>query len=105
MSDIPGYPHGWGRSTRHWREIVRPYCLRRDMAADAPCHLCGQPIDYHAPAQSPDAWEPDHDPPLSVAPRYGEDPSHIKPSHCSCNRSRQASASDGNAIGEPSEAW
>ena len=62
-------PKSSGRSSRRWREVVRPLCFERDRARDAVCHICHQPIDYCAPPQTPSAWD-------------------IAPSHSSCNRSR-----------------
>lgn len=49
-----------GRDTQEWRRL-RKQCFARDKAAHAPCHICGQPIDYGLkPSSTPDAWEPDH---------------------------------------------
>lgn len=53
-----------------------------------PCWLCHQPIDYGAPPQTSDAFEPDHVVPRSVAPELALDWDNLRPAHCSCNRSR-----------------
>lgn len=81
-------PKSSGRSSRRWREVVRPLCFERDRARDAVCHICHQPIDYCAPPQTPSAWEPDHIKPVDKFPELAEDPANIAPSHSSCNRSR-----------------
>ena len=101
---MEGIPRSRGRHSRRWREVIRPQCLRRDMAAQAPCWICGQPIDYTAAPGTPDAWEPDHYYPVKDYPELAEDPANIRPSHSSCNRSRHTGEHDGD-IGEPSRRW
>lgn len=53
----------------------------------APCHHCHQPVTWDQ------AWDVDHDPPLSVAPEQAR----AYPAHARCNRS--AGARLGNARG------
>ena len=48
------------RKTSQWQRL-RLQCYERDRKRGAPCHICGQPIDYSlAPSSAPDAYEPDH---------------------------------------------
>lgn len=55
---------------------------------DALCWLCGQPINYHAPAYHPDSFELDHFYPRASHPDLALDESNFRPSHASCNRAR-----------------
>lgn len=73
---------------------------------NAPCWLCGQPIDYEAKANTgnPDAFNADHRIPTSVDPDLELDPENFAPAHAGCNKSR------GNrlpefALGNLSESW
>lgn len=62
---------------------------RRDLRARRePCWLCGQRIDYRAPARHPDSFEPDHVYPVSTHPHLAEDPGNLRASHMRCNRAR-----------------
>ncbi len=58
--------------------------------ARPPCWLCGQPIDYDAPAHDPDALDVDHVKPYSTHPHLALVRSNLRPSHVRCNRSRGA---------------
>ena len=60
-----------------WRR-VRKQCFERDLRTNAPCHICGQEIDYTAKHGSPDAWEPDHVIPRSKRPDLIYDMANIK---------------------------
>lgn len=91
------------RQTRRWRKL-RALLYERDRAANAPCWICGQPIDYRAPAGTPDAWEPDHVRDVRSRPDLALDPGNVMPSHSSCNRSRQ-DRKDEPPLGEPSRDW
>lgn len=83
--------------------------LRRDLraewsAANAPCWLCGQAIDYAAPAHDKEALDVDHVRPRSTHPHLALDRNNCRPSHVRCNRSR------GNGpprpdIGSVTESW
>ena len=93
-----------GRDTQSWRKL-RLQCFRRDKAANAVCHICGQPIDYSLkPSSCPDAWEPDHRLPVDTHPELAEIPSNILPSHQRCNRSKGKKAGITN-LGNRSRAW
>ena len=74
-------------NTRAWRKLAATFktaCRRRN----APCWLCGQSIDYDAPPQAPEAFEADHYRPRDTHPHLALDPTNLRPSHSSCNRSR-----------------
>ena len=91
------------RGGRKW-QAVRLSAYRRDMRSNAPCWICGQLIDYQAPAGTPDAWEPDHVKPVAKFPELEFALSNIRASHCSCNRSR--GQGDGvDRIGPTSRIW
>lgn len=93
-----------GRNTAAWNRL-RLQCFKRDRAACAPCHLCGQPIDYTLePSSTPDAWEPDHILPVSTHPELAEVPTNIAASHRRCNRARRNKAGITN-LGRPSREW
>lgn len=89
---------GWPR--------IRALAYQRDAKAKAPCHICGQPINYHLPPSSaPDAYEPDHIMPVSRAPERELDLDNIAASHAKCNRSRGNGDSGANDIGQRSRIW
>jgi len=72
---------------------VTAACYRRDRKANAPCWICGQPIDYSVKRSSTDdAWEGDHRFPRSTHPELADEPANILPAHRRCNRARQAKA-------------
>lgn len=101
-------PKTWGRSSSAWRKI-RAEAYRRDMERNAPCWICGKPINYAAKAGEPDAWEPDHKLGVKDFPQYAHDLANIFPSHSRCNRQRgakdKAAAKWREELGEPSENW
>lgn len=78
------------RSTARWQRL-RAILYDRDRKANAPCWICGQPIDYRARSGTPDSWEPDHVLPVATHPDAAFDPGNVRPAHCSCNRSRGSS--------------
>ena len=91
------------RSTR-W-PYVRKMAWDRDRKTRAPCHICGERIDYSIPASSaPLSWEPDHIMPWSKAPELELDLNNIAPSHMRCNRQRGAGQNDSN-LGQRSRIW
>lgn len=75
----------FGKTTRRYKRIVKDLRSRK-----YDCWLCGQPIDYNAKPQTPDAFEPDHVHPKKTHPHLAEDPGNIRASHSRCNRSRGA---------------
>ncbi|MFJ6532462.1 HNH endonuclease [Microbacterium sp. NPDC091662] len=78
----------------------------RDMwaAAQAPCWLCGQAIDYSLPFGDKSAFELDHVKPRKTHPWLTLDRNNCRPSHSRCNRSKGAGAA-GPGLGEASEDW
>ncbi len=102
---MDGIPKGRGRSSRRWREVIRPGCRRRDAAVNAPCWICGQPIDYSLPDGDDDSWSPDHVRAVADHPELAEDPANIKASHLSCNKSRGKSKTTTSRIGATSRQW
>lgn len=107
-----GIPKSHGRSTWHWRRVVRPRCRARDAATinpdgtiGAPCWICNQPIDYRLPDGHDDAWSPDHVYPVADYPEHAEDPANIRPSHLACNRARGRGESVTSPLGAPSRQW
>ena len=93
-----------GRSSR-WKQ-VRLMAYERDRAANAPCHICGQPINYLLdPSSAPSAYEPDHLVPVSKAPELELDLLNIAASHTQCNRSRGDGTNGENILGQQSRVW
>ena len=72
-------------------------------AANAPCAICGQPIDYQAPAGTPNAYELDHIQPRSTHPELTYDPDNYQPTHTNCNRSKQNTTT--HPIGPTTTNW
>ena len=92
-----------GRSSR-WPHI-RKLAWDRDRKAKAPCHICGDTIDYTLkPSSAPLAWEPDHIKPWSKNPELELDLNNIAASHTRCNRQRGNGYHDGD-IGQRSRIW
>lgn len=97
-----GLPVGQGRSSR-W-PYVRRQAWDRDRHLRAPCHICGERIDYSLkPSSAPNSWEPDHIIPFAQAPELELDLANIAPAHKRCNRER----GDGknNDLGMQSRIW
>ena len=93
------------RSGSRWRRIRRQ-AWERDRKAQAPCHICGQPINYMLePSSAPDAWEPDHLIPVAKRPDLELDLLNIAASHARCNRSRGDGTNGENVLGQQSRVW
>lgn len=91
-------------NTTKWRKIRR-MAWDRDRRSRAPCHICGDPINYSIqPSTAPLAWEPDHILPVARAPELMYDLNNIAPSHMRCNRQRGAGDAS-NDIGMRSRIW
>lgn len=89
--------------TRHQKKLAADFkakCIKEQ----APCHLCGQPIDFTAAPQTPDAYELDHYYPRSTRPELTDDPANFRAAHSSCNRSR-CKGTAVFALGNQSEQW
>ena len=94
---------GESRSTR-W-PYIRKMAWDRDRKNRAPCHICGERIDYSIkPSSAPLSWEPDHLRPVSVAPELELDLNNIAAAHMRCNRQRGNGAVETN-IGRRSRLW
>lgn len=92
------------RSSR-W-PYIRRMAYDRDRKAKAPCHICGEPIDYLVPPSStPDSYEPDHIQPVHLRPDLELDLKNIAPSHRRCNRQRGDGTNGTNIIGMRSRIW
>jgi len=92
-----------GRSRRDAKLSHTAYL--RDRAKDAPCWICGQPIDYDArPGSTEDSYEPDHYLPVARHPEAQYDLANVRPSHRRCNRVRGARAGI-DQLGRPSRKW
>jgi len=72
-----------------WRQVAAKF-RARCAAIGAPCWLCDQPIDYTARPQTESAFEADHKLPVETHPHLAFMAGNLRPSHCSCNRSRGA---------------
>ena len=93
------------RGTRNMRTLKKTFRTASEQTNE-PCWLCGQPIDYTAPPEHPDAFELDHYHPVSTHPQLMEDPANFRPAHSSCNRSRgDTDPTNLLAIGDQSRAW
>lgn len=71
------------RGTRRLRRLKEELRSRR-----LPCWLDGQPIDYDAPPDDPNAFSVDHAKPWSLYPALREDPTNLRAAHLRCNKSR-----------------
>ena len=92
------------RQTVEWRRL-RVQCYERDRARRAPCHICGQAIDYGAkPSSTPDSYEPDHLRDVDRHPELALLPENVGPSHRRCNRARGKRATM-KPLGHPSRDW
>lgn len=94
---------GAGRDGRRWRELKAAFRQTCE-EANAPCWMDGQPINYNAEDDEPDAFNVDHFHPVSTHPELGNDPANLRPSHRACNIAR----GNGDAplgLGTPSEDW
>lgn len=93
-----------GRSTRRYKTTRRTF-RAQCAAANAPCWLCGRPINYDLPdASHPDAFNLDHAHPLTQRPDLAEDPANYRPSHATCNY-RRGDNEPHIHLGQPSETW
>ena len=109
-------PKSAGRCGSRWR-TVRKQCFARDSRANAPCWICGKPINYALPSNDPMAWEPDHYLTVRDFPQFANDPDNVRPSHAACNHQRgvemmakvraqeRAEHKVDDDLGSPSEDW
>ncbi|HYH13340.1 MAG TPA: hypothetical protein VD789_13365, partial [Thermomicrobiales bacterium] len=91
-------------STRRMRQLKADF-QDQCRAADEPCWMDGQPIDYTVPAGSTDdSYELDHYYPASTHPEHYDDPANFRASHALCNRTRSNQAPSAD-LGAPSRQW
>lgn len=92
------------RWTAAWRRLRRQ-CFERDRAKSAPCHICGQRIDYSLGySTGRDAYEADHLVDVSNHPELALLPENVGASHQRCNRARGKKAGIDN-LGNRSRDW
>lgn len=73
------------KSTRQFNKDRKAF-YDRCLAENAPCWLCGMPIDYSlAPGSGDDAITLDHEFPVSLRPDLQFDPAGFRPAHNLCN--------------------
>ena len=92
-------PTTHGRNTANHQRLVASLRARR-----LPCWLCGQAIDYAAPADDPSSFNADHVEPLSKRPDLAEIESNLRPAHRRCNTGRGNRAPKLD-LGQPSRRW
>lgn len=71
---------------------------------DAHCWLCSQPIDYDADRDDPNSFQQDHVVAVTKAPHLAQDPANWRPSHRSCNGSKNAGPPK-PMLGTTTRAW
>ncbi|PKY72381.1 hypothetical protein CYJ19_05935 [Winkia neuii] len=77
-------------SSRRFKKLYRQF-KQACTQTNAPCWLCGQPIDYTAESTNQangDRFQLDHFYPVSKRPDLAEDPANFRPAHADCNRLR-----------------
>ena len=108
MLDPANVPKSWGRSGSRWK-AVRKAAYERDRDANAPCWICGKPINYAASPHDPDGWQPDHVLTVHDHPEFALDITNLRASHARCNNQRgqadKAERKRASELGEPSEDW
>lgn len=73
----------WDREYRRRRDALR----RHAKATNAPCHLCGHPIDYNLDYIHPMSFTADHLTPVAAG---GSMTGPLAPAHRSCNSRKGA---------------
>ena len=74
-------------TTRAWTKLAKEFKSYHEELHSV-CWLCRQPINYQAPGHHPDSFEADHFLPRNDYPELALEWDNLRPSHCSCNRSR-----------------
>ncbi|WP_455951423.1 HNH endonuclease [Arcanobacterium haemolyticum] len=87
------------RSTRRWKQLRQAYKNQK-----APCAICGQPIDYEAPAGTPQSFELDHIKPLALDPNLAYETANLQATHKICNN-RKNNRQNTPTLGQPSRTW
>lgn len=92
------------REFKRLRAAFKDECAQ----ADAPCWMCGLPIDYtaaHDAYSNDDRFELDHYYPVSTRPELQADRANFRASHAGCNRQRGDSTVTSTLIGTLSRDW
>ena len=71
------------------RQLKREH-KARCRAANLPCHICQQPIQYDAPPNHPRSFESDHIRPVKTHPHLAYVLANLAPACCRCNRAKGA---------------
>lgn len=87
------------RSTRLMRKLKANQRAKRQA-----CWLCGQPIDYKAAHDDPNAFSYDHIKPWSTHPDLRFDPANGASAHLRCNKAR-GNRAPSPGLGLRSQAW
>lgn len=89
------------RNMQKQKALFRAACE----AADEPCWMDGQSIDYSVPSGTTvDSFELDHFYPVSTHPELQEDPANFRASHMLCNRNR-GNGPPAPSLGSVSRNW
>lgn len=98
---------GDGKTSRRWREKIRPQFRAQCAKEHAACWLCTHSIDYAITDPNDDeVWEPDHLYPRSTHPELAEDPGNLRASHRACNRVRSNKQhTELHTLGTPKKNW
>ena len=70
-----------------WRKLTHQFRTQAHQRNDH-CWLCGKPIDWTAPPQSPMAFEIDHALPRATHPHLAYETTNLRTAHSACNRRR-----------------
>ena len=89
------------RYTRKMRAIRGRYKADRPQ----PCMRCGQPIDYDAPPDDPNAFNLGHIKSYSSHPELRQDPGNLQQEHAGCNKSAGARDGTSYTLGQTSRDW
>lgn len=95
-----------GSSSQRMQRLRRTF-REECAAANLPCWLCGQEINYAArPDDHHDTtrFQLDHFFPVSTHMEYAEDPANFRASHALCNQQRGNKMPEGG-LGSLSEEW
>nr|DAT11399.1 MAG TPA: HNH endonuclease [Caudoviricetes sp.] len=92
-------PRPQNRRYKNLKKLYKHECA----TTQAPCWLCGQPINYNLPHTHNDAFTIDHMLPYSTHPELLEDPTNFRPAHRSCNIQRSNKTPD--SLGTLSRNW
>lgn len=90
--------------TRHERNVMEAR-LERGRAHNERCSICGQPINYAAHYQAPDAPTVDHIRSWRDYPELRSDPANLAMAHRSCNTAKGVRLSALPAHGNASRDW